>query len=38
VEVERVPIMVGPPAKVHIKREREDIAREKEIRYSEHKL
>ena len=36
VEVERVPIMVGPPAKVHIKREREDIAREKEIRYSEH--
>ncbi len=37
VEVERVPIMVGPPAKVHIKREREDLAREKEIRYSEHK-
>jgi KUP system potassium uptake protein len=36
VEVERVPIMVGPPAKVHIKREREDLAREKEIRYSEH--
>jgi KUP system potassium uptake protein len=36
VEVERVPIMIGPPAKVHIKREREDIAREKEIRYSEH--
>ncbi|HZY78845.1 MAG TPA: KUP/HAK/KT family potassium transporter [Cyclobacteriaceae bacterium] len=38
VEVERVPIMVGPPAKVHIKREKEDVAREKEIRYSEHKL
>lgn len=36
VEVETVPIMIGPPAKVHIKREREDIAREKEIRYSEH--
>lgn len=36
VEVERVPIMVGPPAKVHIKREKEDVAREKEIRYSEH--
>jgi len=35
VEVETVPIMVGPPAKVRIKREREDIAREKEIRYSE---
>jgi len=29
VEVERVPIMVGPPAKVHIKREKEDLAREK---------
>jgi KUP system potassium uptake protein len=35
VEVEPVPIMVGPPAKVRIKREREDLAREKEIRYSE---
>lgn len=34
VEVERVPISVGPSAKVHIKREREDIAREKEMRYS----
>lgn len=33
VEVERVPIMVGPPAKVRIKRERSDIEREKEIRY-----
>ncbi len=37
VEVERVPIMVGPPAKVHIKREKEDLAREKEMRYSEQK-
>lgn len=36
VEVERVPIMVGPPAKVHIKREREDLAREKEMRYFNH--
>ncbi|MEQ8363700.1 MAG: KUP/HAK/KT family potassium transporter [Cyclobacteriaceae bacterium] len=35
VEVERVPIMVGPPAKVRIKRERSDIEREKEIRYYE---
>jgi KUP system potassium uptake protein len=34
VEVESVPIMVGPAAKVHIKREKEDIAREKELRYS----
>jgi KUP system potassium uptake protein len=34
VEVESVPIMVGPPAKVHIKRESEDLAREKEMRYS----
>jgi KUP system potassium uptake protein len=33
VEVERVPIMVGPPAKVKIKREREDVEREKELRY-----
>jgi KUP system potassium uptake protein len=35
VEVERVPIMVGPPAKVRIKRERSDVEREKEIRYYE---
>jgi KUP system potassium uptake protein len=35
VEVESVPIMVGPPSKVRIKREREDVEREKEIRYSE---
>lgn len=33
VEVERVPIMVGPPAKVRLKREREDNEREKELRY-----
>lgn len=33
VEVERVPIMVGPPAKVRIKRERSDVEREKELRY-----
>lgn len=33
VEVERVPIMVGPPAKVRIKREREDKELEKEMRY-----
>ena len=33
VEVERVPIMVGPPAKVRIKREKEDAEREKEQRY-----
>ena len=36
VEVERVPIMVGPPAKVRIKREKEDAEREKELRYHEH--
>ncbi len=36
VEVERVPIMVGPPAKVRIKREKEDKEREKELRYSGH--
>lgn len=36
VETEAVPIMVGPPAKVHIKREREDLAKEKEMRYSGH--
>lgn len=33
VEVESVPIMVGPPAKVRIKREKEDNEREKELRY-----
>jgi KUP system potassium uptake protein len=33
VEVERVPIMVGPPAKIRIKREKEDSEREKEMRY-----
>ena len=33
VEVERVPIMVGPPAKVRIKRERSELEREKELRY-----
>lgn len=33
VEVERVPIMVGPVAKVRIKREKEDVAREKEMNY-----
>jgi hypothetical protein len=31
--VERVPIMVGPPAKVRLKREREESEREKELRY-----
>jgi KUP system potassium uptake protein len=36
VEVERVPIMVGPPAKVRIKREKEDTEREKELRYHGH--
>ncbi|MBX2916096.1 MAG: KUP/HAK/KT family potassium transporter [Cyclobacteriaceae bacterium] len=36
VEVERVPIMVGPPAKVRIKREKEDSEREKELRYHGH--
>jgi KUP system potassium uptake protein len=36
VEVERVPIMVGPPAKVRIKREKEEVEREKEMRYHEH--
>lgn len=33
VEVERVPIMVGPQAKVKIKREKEETAREKELKY-----
>ncbi|MFN7491338.1 MAG: KUP/HAK/KT family potassium transporter [Cyclobacteriaceae bacterium] len=36
VEVERVPIMVGPAAKVRIKREKEDLEREKELRYHGH--
>lgn len=36
VEVERVPIMVGPAAKVRIKREREDLEREKELKYHGH--
>jgi KUP system potassium uptake protein len=36
VEVERVPIMVGPTAKVRIKREKEDVEREKELRYHGH--
>src|SRR6478736_2243701 len=36
VEVENVPIMVGPPAKVRIKREKEDAEREKEMRYHGH--
>ncbi len=36
VEVERVPIMVGPPAKVRIKREKEDLEREKELKYHGH--
>ena len=35
VEVESVPIMVGPQAKVKIKREKEDEAREKEMRYTQ---
>ncbi len=36
VEVERVPIMVGPTAKVRIKRERLEIEREKEAKYHSH--
>ena len=36
VEVESVPIMVGPPAKVRIKREKEDSEREKELKYHGH--
>jgi KUP system potassium uptake protein len=36
IEVENVPIMVGPPAKVRIKREKEDAEREKELRYHGH--
>ena len=34
VEVERVPIMVGPQAHVKIKREKENLEREKEINYA----
>lgn len=37
VEVERVPIMVGPVAKVRIKREKEDVARQKEAKYMDFK-
>ena len=33
VEVESIPIMVGPVAKVHIKREKAEAEREKELRY-----
>ncbi|MCX8492513.1 MAG: KUP/HAK/KT family potassium transporter [Cyclobacteriaceae bacterium] len=33
VEVETVPIMVGPTAKVRIKREKEELEREKELKY-----
>ncbi|MBY0433851.1 MAG: KUP/HAK/KT family potassium transporter [Cyclobacteriaceae bacterium] len=36
VEVETVPIMVGPVAKVRIKREKEELEREKELRYHGH--
>jgi KUP system potassium uptake protein len=36
VEVERVPIMVGPPSKVRIKREKEELEREKELKYHGH--
>ena len=35
VEVETVPIMVGPQAKVKIKREHEEKAMEKEMKYSQ---
>lgn len=37
VEVERVPIMIGPVAKVRIKREKEDVARQKEAKYMDFK-
>jgi KUP system potassium uptake protein len=37
VEVERVPIMVGPIAKVRVKRELEEKEREKEMRYFDNK-
>jgi KUP system potassium uptake protein len=36
VEVETVPIMVGPTAKVRIKREKEELEREKELKYHGH--
>jgi KUP system potassium uptake protein len=36
VEVETVPIMVGPVSKVRIKREKEESEREKELRYHNH--
>ncbi len=36
VEVESVPIMVGPAAKVRIKREKEELEREKELKYHGH--
>jgi KUP system potassium uptake protein len=36
VEVETVPIMVGPAAKVRIKREKEELEREKEMKYHGH--
>ena len=35
-EIEKIPIQVGPQAKVKIKREREDVEREKESRYHGH--
>ncbi len=38
VEVESVPIMVGPIAKVRIKREKEEVEREKELRYHQGPL
>jgi len=37
VEVERVPIMIGPVAKVRIKREKEELARQKEAKYMDFK-
>ena len=38
VEVETVPIMVGPVAKVRIKREKEEAEREKELKYHQGPL
>jgi KUP system potassium uptake protein len=35
-EIEKIPIQVGPQAKVKVKREREDIEREKEMKYHGH--
>jgi KUP system potassium uptake protein len=35
-EIEKIPIQVGPQAKVKIKREREDVEREKEMKYHGH--